>query len=63
MTTRYTGARIPRNEDPALLRGQGCFVDDLQLPGMVHAAVLRSPHAHARIDRIDARRALSLIHI
>ena len=57
MTTRYTGARIPRHEDPSLLRGQGCFVDDLHLPGMVHAAVLRSPHAHARIERIDARRA------
>src|SRR5690349_4601570 len=57
MSTRYVGARIPRNEDPSLLRGAGCFVDDLQLPGMVHAAVLRSPHAHARLDRIDVSRA------
>ncbi len=57
MSTRYVGARIPRNEDPSLLRGGGCFVDDLQLPGMAHAAVLRSPHAHARIERIDVRRA------
>jgi len=57
MSTRYVGARIPRNEDPALLRGHGLFVDDLRLPGMVHAAVLRSPHAHARIERIDVRRA------
>src|SRR5207245_7683131 len=57
MSTRFVGARIPRNEDPALLRGQGLFVDDLQLPGMAHAAVLRSPHASARIERIDVRRA------
>src|SRR5438309_3123372 len=57
MSTRYAGARIPRNEDPALLRGQGLFVDDLQLPGMAHATVLRSPHANAHIERIDVRRA------
>ena len=60
MSTRYAGARIPRNEDPSLLRGRGCFVDDLQLPGMAHAAVMRSPHAHARIDRIDVRRARAM---
>jgi carbon-monoxide dehydrogenase large subunit len=58
MATRWLGAPIKRNEDPRLLVGQGLFVDDVQLPGMVHAAVLRSPHAHARILRIDARRAL-----
>ena len=57
MSTRHVGARITRNEDPALLRGRGLFVDDVRLPGMVCAAVLRSPHAHARINRIDARRA------
>src|SRR5207253_948497 len=51
------GARIPRNEEPALLRGQGVFVDDLQLPGMAHATMLRSPHANARIERINVRRA------
>jgi aerobic carbon-monoxide dehydrogenase large subunit len=60
MSTRYAGARIPRNEDPSLLRGRGSFVDDLQLPGMAHAAVLRSPHAHARIERVDVRRARAL---
>ena len=54
MTTRRIGARIPRNEDPRLLRGLGCFVDDLHPPGILHAASLRSPHAHARIVRIDA---------
>jgi aerobic carbon-monoxide dehydrogenase large subunit len=53
----HVGARITRNEDPALLRGGGLFVDDVRLPGMACAAVLRSPHAHARINRIDARRA------
>ncbi len=59
MSTRYVGARITRNEDPLLLLGRGLFVDDVRLPGMVHAAVLRSPHAHARIRRIDTRRAQS----
>ena len=59
MSTRYVGARVTRNEDPALLRGRGLFVDDIRLPGLAHAAVLRSPHAHARIVRVDARRARS----
>jgi carbon-monoxide dehydrogenase large subunit len=54
MTTRGVGARIPRNEDPRLLRGLGCFVDDVEPAGMLHAATLRSPHAHARIVRLDA---------
>jgi aerobic carbon-monoxide dehydrogenase large subunit len=57
MTTRRIGARIPRNEDPRLLRGHGCFVDDMNPAGMLHAAALRSPHAHARIARIDASAA------
>src|SRR5882724_2497258 len=60
MTTRTVGARIPRNEDPRLLQGRGCFVDDVQPPGVLHAAVLRSPHAHARIVAIDATRARAL---
>jgi aerobic carbon-monoxide dehydrogenase large subunit len=57
MTTRTIGARIPRNEDPRLLQGLGCFVDDLNPPGTLHAASLRSPHAHARIVRIDTTAA------
>jgi len=57
MSTRYLGARIPRNEDPRLLTGHGLFVDDVQIHGLAHGAVLRSPHAHARIRRIDVRRA------
>jgi carbon-monoxide dehydrogenase large subunit len=58
VATRWFGAPVKRNEDPRLLTGQGVFVDDIQLPGMLHAAVLRSPHAHARILRVDVRRAL-----
>ena len=57
MTTRTIGARIRRNEDPRLLQGGGCFVDDIHLPGVLHAAVLRSPHAHARIVAIDVAKA------
>ncbi len=58
MATRWLGAPVKRNEDPRLLTGQGLFVDDVHLPGMLQAAVLRSPHAHARILRVDVRRAL-----
>src|SRR5262249_46389597 len=49
---RYFGASVPRREDPGLLRGDGRFVDDLQLPGLLHAAFVRSPHAHARIRAV-----------
>jgi carbon-monoxide dehydrogenase large subunit len=59
MTTRYFGAPIPRNEDRRLLSGQALFVDDVELPGLLHAAFLRSHAAHARIRRIDATAALS----
>jgi len=55
--TRMIGARILRNEDPRLLRGLGCFVDDVNPAGVLHAACLRSPHARARIRSIDASRA------
>jgi carbon-monoxide dehydrogenase large subunit len=58
MTTRYFGERFKRNEDPRLLTGQGLFVDDVDLPDMLHAAFLRSPYAHARINRIDVSQAL-----
>jgi len=57
MTTRAIGARIVRNEDPRLLRGLGCFVDDVNPAGVLHAAVLRSPHARARLAAIDTSRA------
>jgi carbon-monoxide dehydrogenase large subunit len=57
MSTRSFGARVRRNEDPHLLTGRALFVDDVQLPGMLHAAFLRSPHAHARLGAIDVSRA------
>lgn len=57
MTTQPLGERIKRNEDPRLLTGRALFIDDLDLPGMVHVAFLRSPHAHARIRSIDVSRA------
>ena len=54
---RYFGAPFTRNEDPALLTGQALFVDDVVLAVMWHAALLRSPHAHARIEAIDTSAA------
>jgi aerobic carbon-monoxide dehydrogenase large subunit len=60
MTTRWFGASIPRIEDPRLLRGRGTYVDDIDLPDMLHAAVLRSTHARARILNIDASAAREL---
>src|SRR6266478_2949420 len=57
MSTRTFGARIERNIDPKLLRGEGAFVDDIPLTGVLHSAFLRSPHARARIKRIDAAAA------
>jgi carbon-monoxide dehydrogenase large subunit len=58
MATRYFGERIKRNEDPRLLTGQALYVDDVDLPNMLHAAFLRSPYAHARIRNIDVSQAL-----
>jgi CO/xanthine dehydrogenase Mo-binding subunit len=57
---KWIGKDVPRLEDPKLLAGRATYTDDVQLPGMLHAAVLRSPHAHARIVRIDASRARAL---
>ncbi len=53
MTTRLFGSGIRRREDPRLITGQASYTDDIKLTGMVHAAILRSPHAHARIRSID----------
>jgi carbon-monoxide dehydrogenase large subunit len=52
--SKSVGARIKRREDPSLISGMGQYVDDIKLPAMLHVAILRSPHAHARINRIDA---------
>ena len=57
---RYVGRSIKRFEDPRLLTGSGAFVDDLTVPDMLHAAVLRSQHAHARLRRVDVAAARAL---
>src|SRR5918995_5841409 len=54
---RYMGNSVPRKEDPTLLTGHTNFTDDIRLPGMLHMAFLRSPHAHARISSIDVSAA------
>jgi len=60
MGARYFGAAVRRREDPRFLRGEGRFVDDVTLPGLLHAACVRSPHAHARIRSIDAAPARAM---
>ena len=52
--------RMHRKEDVRFLRGQGNYVDDVQLPGMLHGAILRSPFAHARIKSINTEAAAAL---
>ncbi|CAN5785989.1 molybdopterin-dependent oxidoreductase [soil metagenome] len=54
------GQRLKRREDPRLVKGAARFMDDIVLPGMAHAAILRSPHAHARIVSIDASAARAM---
>jgi carbon-monoxide dehydrogenase large subunit len=58
MSTRTFGEPVKRNEDRRLLTGQALFIDDIELPGLLHAALLRSQVAHARILKIDVSRAL-----
>ena len=58
--TRYVGARINRVEDARLLTGRGTFVDDVVLPGMLHASFVRSPFPRAAIRGIDTSAALAL---
>ena len=60
MTTRLIGERVERREDARLLTGRARFIDDIRLPNMLHAAVLRSPHAKARFTRVDVGEALAL---
>jgi carbon-monoxide dehydrogenase large subunit len=59
-SSRHTGSRARRTEDPRLLAGRGQYVDDVTVPKMIEAAVLRSPLAHARITNIDVSRAREL---
>jgi carbon-monoxide dehydrogenase large subunit len=58
--TRAVGRSVPRLEDRRLLAGRGKFAGDVRLPGMLHGAVLRSPHPHARLGEIRAKAALAL---
>jgi carbon-monoxide dehydrogenase large subunit len=66
MTTRTSpeicgmGHSMKRKEDPRFIRGQGRYVDDIKLPGMVHLDIVRSPFAHARITAIRSEKALAI---
>ncbi len=62
----YVGRPLKRVEDPRLIKGIATYVDDLALPGMLHAAVLRSPHAHAKLKSIkidDARKLPGVVAV
>ncbi|HVI95653.1 MAG TPA: hypothetical protein VM753_16690, partial [Anaeromyxobacter sp.] len=54
------GHAMKRKEDPRFIRGQGRYVDDIQLPGMVYMDIVRSPFAHAKLKSIDSSRALKV---
>jgi carbon-monoxide dehydrogenase large subunit len=60
MQPTYIGAPIRRREDFRLLTGRATFTDDIKLPQMLHAALLRSPHAHARITAIESRKVQAM---
>ena len=57
MRRPFFGQRLPRNEDASLLTGTAQFIDDIQLPEMLHVAFLRSDYAHARLNAVDLSRA------
>ena len=54
------GHSMKRKEDPRFIRGQGTYVDDVVLPGMLYLDIVRSPHAHAKIVKIDTAKALAV---
>ncbi|RVC78912.1 xanthine dehydrogenase family protein molybdopterin-binding subunit [Mesorhizobium sp. M4A.F.Ca.ET.022.05.2.1] len=54
------GARVARKEDKRFITGAGRYVDDMVVPGMKHAAFVRSPHAHAQIKKIDVKKAQAM---
>ena len=60
MGAKYFGAAVKRREDPRFLRGEARYVDDVVAPGMLHAAFLRSPHAHARIVSVRTEAAAAM---
>ncbi len=55
--TKLFGARVKRREDPRLITGKATYTDDIQLAGLLHVAIVRSPHAHAHITRVDTSAA------
>ena len=57
---RYVGKRLPNRESALKVAGEMQYIDDLRLPGMLHAKILFSPHAHARILSIDTSAAEAL---
>ena len=62
----YVGAALSPRETRKLVLGRGCYVGDLTLPGLLHAAFVRSPHAHARLGRVDvdaARRSPGIVAV
>src|SRR5579883_1339517 len=59
-TDTLVGKRIRRREDPRLITGTATYVDDIQMPGMHHACIVRSPHGAAKIKSIDTRKAKEL---
>jgi carbon-monoxide dehydrogenase large subunit len=60
MSTRIFGSAIKRREDPRLITGKALYTDDIRLPGLLHMVIVRSPHAHARIRRIDTSASKSM---
>src|SRR5438128_78898 len=54
---KWIGKSVPRQEDALLTAGAGRYLADIELPGLLHMAVLRSPHAHARIVSVDTEAA------
>jgi aerobic carbon-monoxide dehydrogenase large subunit len=60
MTTKVVGTPVKRKEDPRLITGEARYIDDIQLPGTLQAAILRSPYAHARIKRVNTEKAAAL---
>src|SRR2546421_7778805 len=54
------GHSIKRKEDPRFIRGKGTYVDDVELPGMLYLDIVRSPHAHAKLGKIDTAKALAI---
>ena len=59
-TQSYIGQPILRREDVRFVTGRGEYLDDIRMPGMLHAAILRSPHSHARVRGINTAAALAL---